>query len=183
MPGSTQGPTVVPPVRPTSIDSSFYWVGSLPSQVEQTLTPKFTPSPYQLFLKILIDIFGALMNKQTWEDLRKAHAALNVIALILTDGREATSWFTFHGSKSEDITHLIMTYGVCSLMRGNVNMGHKLTLFILAIEGVIHAMLTLSDFAGEAFAMNIFTSLGYHTLPSSNAQRNTQPRNVSTSKG
>ena len=27
----TQGPTVVPPVRPTSIDSSFFWVASLPS--------------------------------------------------------------------------------------------------------------------------------------------------------
>ena len=35
-------------------------------------------------------------------------------------------------------------------------MEHKLTLFILAIEGIIPAMLTLSDFTGEAFAMHVF---------------------------
>ena len=96
------------------------------------------------------------MREQTREDTHKAHAALNVIALILTNGREATPWHTFHGNEPGDITHMIMTYGVCSLTRGDVNMGHKLTLFILAIKGIITAMLTLSNFAGEAFTMHAF---------------------------
>ena len=157
MPGSTQGPIVVPPGRSTNNDSSFYWVGSLPSQVEQTLPPKFTPRPNQLFLKILIDIFGALMKEQTREDQRKAHATLHVITLILADGKEAASWFNFHECKSEEVTHLIMTYGVCSLTRGDVNIGHNLPLFILAIEGVIRTMITLSDCTGESFAMDIST--------------------------
>ena len=87
---STQGPTVVPPVRPTSIDSSFYWVASLPSQVNQTLSPKFTPSPCQLLLKALINVYHALMKDQTRETYIRHMQPSNVIALILTDGREAT---------------------------------------------------------------------------------------------
>jgi hypothetical protein len=132
-------------------------VGSLPSQVEQTLAPKFTPSPYQLFLKIRIDIFGALMTEQTREDQRKVHAALHVIALILTDGKETRSWLNFHDCKSDEIAHRIMTYGVCSLTRSDVNMGHNLMFFILAIKGVIRAMITLSDWSGELFTMEVST--------------------------
>ena len=132
-------------------------MGNLLSQVEQTLPPKFTPSPYQLFLKILVDTFDALMKGQLHEDQRKAHSALHVIALILTDGKEATSWFNFHNCKSEGVAHLIMAYCVCTLTRGDVNMGHNLTLFILAIKGVICAMKTLPDCTGESFTMDTFT--------------------------
>jgi hypothetical protein len=129
-------------------------VGSLPSQVEQTLPPKFTPSPYQLFLKILVDIFDALMKGQLREDQRKAHSVLHVIALILTDGKEATSWLNFHLCKPEEVAHLLMTYSVCTLTRADVNM---LTIFILAVEGVIRAMIALSDCTGESFTMDVST--------------------------
>ena len=50
LPGNAQGTTTVPPSNPAVVANDSYWVGKLSPQVDQTMIPKFTPSPFQLFL-------------------------------------------------------------------------------------------------------------------------------------
>ena len=153
-PGNTQGATTVPPINPAINNTGFYWVGRLLPQVDQTLVPRFTPSPFQLFLKVIIHIFDVLMNGQQHGDQRKGHTALSTIAGFLTNEGEATSWFIFHNWNTNEITHVLMSYGVCTLTLKGVRMGNYLPFFILAIEGVVRAMKELCDYSGAVFAMD-----------------------------
>ena len=118
------------------------------------MIPKFTPSPFQLFLKAIMHIFDLLMNGMPREDQRKGHAALSVIAGFLTNDGGVTSWFVFHGWNTNEIAHMLMSYGVCTLTLKGVRMGNYLTFFTLAIEGVVQAMKELCDYSGAVFAMD-----------------------------
>jgi hypothetical protein len=62
-------------------------VGNLPCQVQQTLSLKFTPSPYQLFLKIAISIFDQIMDSIGPDEWQKGHSVMHSIALIFTHGK------------------------------------------------------------------------------------------------
>jgi hypothetical protein len=51
----------VPPNKSAISDVEYYWVANLECQVNQS-TPGFTPSPYQLFVKIAINVFDQVMK-------------------------------------------------------------------------------------------------------------------------
>ena len=146
-----------PPSNPAIDTTDFYWVGRLTPQVDQTLVPKFTPSPFQLFLKAIIQIFDLLMNGIPRGEHRNGHIALSAIAGFLAHDGGATSWFVFNGWNTNEIAHALMSYGVCTLTLKGVNMRNYLTFFILGIEGVVRAMKEFCDFSGAVFAMDAHT--------------------------
>jgi hypothetical protein len=153
-PGNTQGATMVPPDNPAIDNTGFHWAGRLLPQVDQTLVPRFAPSPFQLFLKVIIHTFDALMNGQQRGDQRKGHTALSAITGFLTNEGEATSWFIVHNWNTDEIAHMLMSHGVCTLTLKGVRMGNHLTFFMLAIEGVARAMKEICDHSGAVFAMD-----------------------------
>jgi hypothetical protein len=122
-PGSALRSTTFPPDKNDNIVTGFYWVGNLPCQVQQTLSPKFTPSPYQLFLKIAINVFDQIMDSIGLEERRKGHSIMHSIALIFTHGKEKyiTPWHNVYEGKSEVMTRLVMSWCICTLTRKDIH--------------------------------------------------------------
>ena len=117
-------------------------MGGLHSQVEQTLSPKFTPSLYQLFLKVATSIFDQIMDSIGPDECVKGHSVMNSIALSFTHGKEKQvhSWHTVYNGKSEVMTYLVMTWCVSTLTRKDIYMGDNLLMFINAIDGAVPAI-------------------------------------------
>ena len=157
LPGSSLGSPVVPPDKTDGNATGFHWVGSLPCQVQQTSSPKFTPSLHHLFLKIAISAFDQIMNDIGPEKRRKVHSTIHSIALIFTQGKEKciAPWHSIYEGKSEAMARLVMTWCTCTLARKDVHMGENLMEFINAIDGVIRAIKACTDHVGEIFAMSI----------------------------
>jgi hypothetical protein len=99
-----------PPGKIVDKDVEYYWVGDLKAQVSQ-LAPGFTPSPYQLFIKVITNVFDLIMTDIGLDERQKADSTLRRIARIFTleEGKYAPSWARFCAHNLLEMSNLVLT--------------------------------------------------------------------------
>jgi hypothetical protein len=143
------------PDRIVDNDTEYYWIGNLMAQVSQSV-PGFTPSPHQLFLKVITAVLDLIMMDIGVDERRKARCTLHSIARIFTskEGKYAHSWARFCDQELLEVSTLVLTWSTCALAYHEIHMGNLLKSFINAIAGVVITLKQLSDPRGEAHAMS-----------------------------
>jgi hypothetical protein len=143
------------PDRIVDNDAEYYWIGDLTAQVSQS-APGFTPSPYQLFIKVITEVFNLIMMDIGVEEWHKAHRTLHSIARIFTsqEGKYAHSWARFCDQGLLEMSNLVLTWSVYTLAHHEIHMGNLLKTFINAIASIIITLMQFSDPKGEAYAMS-----------------------------
>jgi hypothetical protein len=141
--------------KPADDYAEYYWAGDLRKEVDQ-FEAGFTPSPYQLFLKVIVDVFDLIVTDVDRNACIKAHHTLSCDTKYFINQKSSVhlSWAEFCNKEISMLCNQGLTWSICQFTHRKLDTGNKERTLLNAIAGILEALKQFSNPLGRAHSMS-----------------------------